>query len=259
MAEMYEWRGSGRLRKSQGGKFRFAQRTDPHDPETMILAALPEKEYSYLRQHLEFVPLKFGDVLWEPNDPVDFVYFPTSGMVSFIASMRNGATAEVGVTGREGFVGTAPVLGARSTLVRAIVQGDGDSFRIESDLLRQILPQTPRLEEMLRRYSHAQAMQVAQCAACNCLHEVPERLARWLAMSYDRIGSDLLPLTQEFLARMLGCRRSSITSAVGRLQKAGVIRLGHGRVRILERKQLERRACECYGIMKMLADLSRNS
>ncbi len=102
MAEIYEWRGSGRLRKSQGGKLRFAQRTDPHDPENMILAALPEKEYSYLRQHLEFVPLKFGDVLWEPNDPVDFVYFPTSGMVSFIASMRNAAPAEVGVTGREG-------------------------------------------------------------------------------------------------------------------------------------------------------------
>jgi hypothetical protein len=94
----------------------------------MILAALPEKEYSYLRQHLEFVPLKFGDVLWEPNDPVDFVYFLTTGMVSFIASMRNGATAEVGVTGREGFVGTAPVLGARSTLVCAIVQGGGGSL-----------------------------------------------------------------------------------------------------------------------------------
>ncbi len=259
MAERYEWRGSGRPRKSQGGKFRFAQPTNLQNPENMILAALPAKEYSYLRQHLEYVPLKFGDVLWEPNDPINFVYFPTSGMVSFIASMRSGATAEVGITGREGFVGIAPVLGARTTPVRAIVQGGGGSFRIESDLLRQILPQMPRLEEMLRRYAHAQAMQLAQCAACNCLHEVPARLARWLAMSYDRSGSDLLPLTQEFLARMLGCRRSSVTSAVGRLQKAGAIRPGHGHVRIIDRKQLERRACECYQAMRRLTDLTRTS
>ena len=256
MAETYEWRESRRRRKSAGRKFRFHQRANPHDSENMILAALPPNEFSCLRQHLEFVPLKSGDVLWEPNQPIAFVYFPISGMVSFVAVMRNGASAEVGITGREGFVGAAVVLGARNAQFRAIVQSEGNSFRIESELLRRMLPQTPQLEQMLRRYALAQAMQVAQGAACNCLHQVPERLARWLTMCCDRTDSDVLTLTQEFLGQMLGCRRSSVTSAVGRLQKAGVIRRGHGRIRILDRKQLERRACECYGVMRRLSDLS---
>jgi len=257
MAETYEWRGSSRRRKSRGREVRLYQPTSSPDLENMILAALPREERSQLRQHLEFVPLKSGDVLWEPSQPIEFVYFPTSGMISFVAVMRNGATAEVGITGREGFVGAAVVLGARDAPFRAIAQSRGSGFRIESELLRRILPHTPKLEQMLRRYALAQAMQVAQGAACNCLHQVPERLARWLTMSCDRTGSDVLPLTQEFLAQMLGCRRSSVTSAVGRLQKAGVIHPGHGQVRILDRKQLERRACECYGVMRKLSDLSQ--
>jgi CRP-like cAMP-binding protein len=177
-------------------------------------------------------------------------------MVSFVVVMRNGATAEVGITGREGFVGTAAVLGTHHVPVRAIVQSETSGFRIKSELLAQVLPQTPRLERMLRRYANAQAMAVAQAAACNCLHQLPERLARWLAMSCDRIGSDLLPLTQEFLAQMLGCRRSSVTAAVGQLQRAGVIRPGHGQIRILDRRRLERRACECYQVMKALCHLT---
>jgi CRP-like cAMP-binding protein len=225
----------------------------------MILAVLPQREQTYLRQNLEFVPLKFGDVLWEPNQPIESVYFPTSGMISFVAVTRDGGTAEVGVTGREGFVGTAVVLGAHDAPLRAVVQSDGSALRIEAALLRRILPRTPKLEQMLRRYAHSHAMQVAQAAACNCLHHVPERLARWLAMTYDRTGCDLLPLTQEFLAQMLGCRRSSVTSAVARLQRAGAIRPEHGQVRILDRRQLERRACECYSVMRRLSDLSQTT
>jgi CRP-like cAMP-binding protein len=256
MAETYEWRGSRKRRKFGGRKVQLYKLSSPRDLDNMILAELPREERNQLRQYLQFIPLKSGDVLWEPNQPIEFVYFPTSGMVSFVAVMRNGATAEVGITGREGFVGAAVVLGGRDVPFRAIAQSGGSSFRIESELLKRILPQTPKLEQMLRRYALAQAMQVAQGAACNCLHQVPERLARWLTMSCDRTGSDVLPLTQEFLAQMLGCRRSSVTSAVGRLQKAGVIHPGHGQVRILDRKQLERRACECYGIMRNLSDLS---
>jgi len=259
MAGTYERRGSRSRNKSAGREFRFHVRINLHDPENMILAALPPKEHTYLRQHLELVPLKSGDVLWEPNQPIESVYFPTSGMVSFLAVMSNGATAEVGITGREGFVGTAVILDARDTPVRAAVQRDGAGFRIESKLLCRLLPQTPHLERLLRRYAHAHAMQVAQGAACNCLHQVPERLARWLTMSYDRSESDLLPFTQDFLAQMLGCRRSSVTSALGCLQRAGVIHRGHGQVRILDRNQLERRACECYRIMRRLSDLTRTS
>lgn len=224
----------------------------------MILAALPPEQYSYLRRYLEFVRLRSGDILWEPNQPIESVYFPNSGMVSFVAVMRNGATVEVGMTGREGFVGTPVVLGARDAPVRAIVQIEGDGFRIESDLLRQILPRTPQLDQMLRRYAHAHAMQVAQTAACNCLHQVPERLARWLAMSYDRTESELLPLTQEFLAQMLGCRRSSVSAAIGSLQSTGVIRCVRGHVRVLNRKGLERKACECYEVMRRLSQPAKS-
>jgi CRP-like cAMP-binding protein len=257
MAATHERRGSRTQKRLAGREFRFHQQLNFQDSENMILAALPPKEQSYLRQHLEFVPLKFGDVLWEADQPIEFVYFPTSGMVSLLAVMRNGATAEVGVTGREGFVGTAVILGARDAPIRAVVQGEGGGFRIESKLLQHILHQTPQLEQMLRRYAHALSMQLAQAAACNCLHQIPERLARWLKMAYDRTGSDLLPVTQEFLAQMLGCRRASVTSALGRLQKAGVIHPGHGQLRILDPKQLEQRSCECYHVMKELSDLSR--
>jgi len=223
----------------------------------MILAALPQQERNFLQQYLGFVLVRPGEVFWEANQPIMSVYFPTAGMVSFVAVMGNGATAEVGVTGREGFVGIPIILGAGRASVRAIAQTEGGGFRIGSELFRQTLPQTPQLEEMLRRYAHAQAMQVAQGAACNCLHQVPERLARWLSMSCDRTGSNVLPLTHEVLAQILGCRRSSVTSAIGQLQKTGIIRSERGRVCILDRKQLESRACECYGVMRRLSNLSR--
>ena len=223
----------------------------------MILAALPQKERDYLLQYLGFVLVKPGEVFWQLNQPITSVYFPTSGMISFVAVMHNGATAEIGVTGREGFVGTPIILGASRTSFRAIAQTEGSGFRIGSESFRQILPETPQLEVTLRRYAHAQAMQVAQGAACNCLHQVPERLARWLSMSCDRTGSNVLPFTQEFLAQMLGCRRSSVTSALGQVQNAGMIQSERGRVRILDRKQLESRACECYGVMRTFCDLNR--
>jgi len=257
MAGKYERRGSRRHSKSRGEKPYVYDPTNPQNSGNMILAALPQAERNHLQQYLGFVLVKPGEVFWQPNEPITSVYFPTSGMVSFVAVMRNGASAEVGVTGREGFVGTPIILGAGLASVRAIAQTEGSGFRMGSELFRQILPETPQLEEALRRYAHAQAMQVAQGAACNCLHQVPERLARWLSMSSDRTGSNVLPFTQEFLAQMLGCRRSSVTSAIGQLQKAGMIRSERGRVRILDRRQLESRACECYGVMRRLCDLNR--
>ena len=245
MSGTYERHESRRWPKSSGRE-QLCQPARPHQPENMILAELPRDQYSYLQRYLDLVPLRSGDVLWEPNETIESVYFPNNGMVSFVAVMHNGAMAEVGMTGREGFVGTPVVLGARDASVRAIVQIDGDGLRIESDLLRRILPRTPQLDQILRRYAHAHAMQVAQTAACNCLHQVPERLARWLAMSRDRTDSELLPVTQEFVAQMLGCRRSSVSAAIASLQSAGVIRCVRGHVRILNRKELERKACECY-------------
>jgi CRP-like cAMP-binding protein len=246
-------------RQRSRGRPKFTERkqlyqpTSLHDPENMILAALPREQYSYLRKYLEFVPLRSGVVLWEPNQAIESIYFPNRGIVCFVAVMSNGAMVGVAMTGREGFVGTPVALCARDTSVRAIVQIDGDGFRVGSDLLRQILPRTPQLDQLLRRYAHAYAMQVAQTAACNCLHQIPERLARWLAMSYDRTESEFLPVTQESLAQMLGCRRSSVGVAIGSLRSAGVICCGRGHIRVLNRKDLERKACECYEVMRRLS------
>lgn len=257
MAGKQEWRGRRRQSKTWGEKPHVYNPGSPQNPENLILAALPQEERNHLQQYLGFVLVKPGEVFWEPNQPITSVYFPTSGMISLVAVMRNGATAEVGLTGREGFVGIPIVLSARHASVRAIAQTEGSGFRMESELFRLILPQLPQLELMLRHYAHGQAMQVAQNAACNCLHQVPDRLARWLSMSCDRTGSNMLPFTHEFLAQMLGCRRSSVTSAIGRLQKAGMIRSERGRVLILDRRQLENRACECYAVMRRLCDLNR--
>lgn len=250
--------GRGGRAKAQGRQLRTSEEAGSQQVPSgnKILSALPTFEYKRLRPSLEPVPLKAGSVLWEANRPIEFVYFLNSGMVSLVATMSDGATVEVGLVGREGFVGTPVALGVQSAPVRAIVQIEGHGFRIESGLLRHILPQTPRLEQMLRCYAHASAMQVAQAAACNRLHQVGERLSRWLTMSHDRAESDLLPLTQEFLAQMLGCRRSSVTAALSSLHKAGIISRRRAQLRILNRKELEKRACECYGIMRRLSDLA---
>ena len=249
-------RGPRRRVRSSGRDLRFYPRPNQYDPQNMILKALSTGERGCLYGRLESVVLKFGEVLWEPNDPIQSACFVDSGMVSFVAEMRNGATAEVGMIGREGFVGTPLVLGAGASPLRAVVQIDGGGFRVESDALRRILPAVPQLERMLRRYAHAQAMQVAQTAACNCLHQVPERLARWLAMTHHLTGCEFLPLTQEFIAQMLGCRRSSVTTAVSSLQRAGAIVCGRGQVRILNPGLVESRACECFGVMRRLCDLA---
>ncbi len=252
------------MHKRYGSRKRTSERREqlykpdsPHDPENMILAALPRKQYSHLRRYLEFFRLRSGATLWEPNEPIESVYFPNSGMVSFVAVMRNGAIIEVGMTGREGFVGTPIALGARDASVRAIVPIEGDSLRIESDLLRHILLGNPQLDQLLRGYAHTYSMQLAQIAACNNLHQVPERLARWLAMSYDRTECELLPLTQEFVAQMLGCRRSSVSAAISSFRSAGVIRCVRGHIRISNRKGLESKACECYEVMRRLSHLAK--
>ncbi len=221
-----------------------------------ILAALPEEEYKYLLPHLEFATLKFKQVLYEPNVPMRSGFFPNSGMICSIAVMRDGASVEVGVIGNEGFVGTPILLGVKSAPHRALVQIAGSAFRIKAESLESVLPRTPRLELMLRRFIQAQAFQLAQSVACNRLHQVEERLARWLLMARDRVRSNLLPLTHEFLAEMLGTRRSTVTVAAGALQGAGLIEYSRGLVKILDRTGLEKITCECYEITKQQLERS---
>jgi CRP-like cAMP-binding protein len=169
-----------------------------------------------------------------------------SGLASVLNVMPDGKTVEVGLSGREGFIGLPLVVGFGTSPTQVIVQISGTGFRVRAKDLEDILRQCPKLERSLNRYAQEMALQVTQVAACNRLHEVEERLARWLLMSQDRVGTSEFPLTQQFLAHMLGTRRASVTVAAGILQKAGLITYTRGQVKIENRTALEDAACECY-------------
>jgi len=215
-----------------------------------ILLGLPPKESQIVLSRLEFIRLKTHQVLHEPGDTLRSGYFCDTGLVSILTVFPDGKSVEVGLVGNEGFVGVPLVAGLRSAPTRAIAQIEGTAFRIDSETLMLLLPQCPKLERQLQRYSQNLAMQATQIAACNRLHEVDERLARWLLMSADRIGSDYVPLTQEFLAQMLGTRRASVTVAAGILQRAGLITHTRGNVKIIDREKLEEASCDCYEMMQ---------
>ena len=215
-----------------------------------ILLNLPPKESAMLLSRLELVRLKTHHVLHEPGDTLKSAYFCNTGLVSILSVFPDGKSVEVGLVGKEGFVGIPLVAGFRTSPTRAVAQIEATAFRVDGETLMVILRQCPELERRLQQFSQIMAMQVTQIAACNRLHEVDERLARWLLMSADRIGSNSVPLTQEFLAQMLGTRRSSVTVAAGILQRAGLIAHSRGDVEIIDRPNLEEAACECYAIMQ---------
>jgi CRP-like cAMP-binding protein len=211
-----------------------------------ILRHIPRKESIQLLPLMEFVRLKLHQVLHEPGEVIKSGYFLNNGLGSLLTTHPDGKTVEVGLTGNEGFIGLPVIFGFKSSALRVVTQGEGTAYRVEVDTLLRILPRCPGLEKQLQRFSMLLGMQSTQLAACNRLHDVVERLARWLLMSHDRIGNDALPLTQEFLAQMLGTRRASVTEAAGALQKAGSIEYSRGSVNILNRAGLEESACDCY-------------
>jgi CRP-like cAMP-binding protein len=215
-----------------------------------ILLGLPPKESEFLVPKLELMRLKTHHVLHEPGDTLKSAYFCNSGLVSILSVFPDGKSVEVGLVGKEGFIGAPLVAGFRTASTRAIAQIEATAFRVPAETLTAALRQCPTLERKLQQFAQVAAMQTTQIAACNRLHEVEERLARWLLMSADRIGSNSVPLTQEFLAQMLGTRRSSVTVAAGILQRAGLITYTRGDVEIADRRKLEEAACECYGIMQ---------
>ncbi len=216
-----------------------------------ILLGLPPGESELLLPKLEFVRLTTHHVLHEPGDTLKSAWFCNSGLISILSVFPDGKSVEVGLVGKEGFVGLPLVAGFRTAATRAIAQIEASAFRIDSEKLAGLLRECPKLERRLQQFSQEMAMQVTQIAACNRLHEVDERLARWLLMSADRIGSNSVPLTQEFLAQMLGTRRSSVTVAAGILQRAGLITHSRGDVKIIARQKLEGAACECYQLMRL--------
>jgi CRP-like cAMP-binding protein len=215
-----------------------------------ILLGLPSKEYGLLLPKLEFMRLNTHHVLHEPGDTLKSAYFCNSGLVSILSVFPDGKSVEVGLVGTEGMIGIPLVVGFRTAPTRAIAQIEGTVLRVSSEALTAALRLCPVLERRLQQFAQVMMLQTTQIAACNRLHEVNERLARWLLMSCDRIGSNSVPLTQELLAQMLGTRRSSVTVAAGMLQKAGLIAHTRGEVRIVDRRKLEEAACECYEIMR---------
>jgi CRP-like cAMP-binding protein len=214
-----------------------------------ILLSLPASERGALFPKLQFVALPVRVVLSEAGKAVTSAFFIEGGLASILSLMANGKTVEVGLCGKEGFVGLPLLAGLRSSPTRVIAQVAGSAFRLSAKDLAAALRECPILALGLQRFAQEMALQSSQVAACNRLHEVDERLARWLLMSQDRLGGDLVPLTQEFLAHMLGTRRASVTVAAGILQKARLITYTRGSVKVENRKRLEKAACECYRIM----------
>ena len=187
--------------------------------------------------------------LHEADATITFAYFPNEGLASVLNVMSDGKSVEVGLLGTDGFVGTPLVAGYRTSPSRVIMQIAGSAFRITAKELAAAMPECPQLTQGMHRFVQELALQSQQVAACNRLHEVEERLARWLLMCQDRIGGDVVPLTQEFLAHMLATRRASVTVAAGILQKAGLITYSRGVVKIQDRSKLEEACCECYGMI----------
>lgn len=199
---------------------------------------------------LEFVRLKSHQVVHEAGETLKSGYFCNSGMFSVLNVMPDGKSVEVSLIGKEGFAGVPLIAGFRTSHTRTVVQTDATALRIDADHLRALLRPAVGLDRQLQRYGQMLTVQVTQIATCNRLHEVTERLARWLLMSEDRVGSNVIPLTQDFLAQMLGTRRSSVTVAAGALQKAGFISYTRGSVTVLDRESLEESACDCYGMLQ---------
>ena len=215
-----------------------------------LLLALPDNEFAAIRPHLEWTDLPHHMHLHEPNRKLDFGYFLNSGMISLVVTTRKAESVEVGVVGNEGFSPVQLSAGLTRNPHLAVMQIAGDGFRIAADVLQSSLPSCPHLEAALNRYAAVHGLQVAQTAGCNRLHDLEQRLARWLLLTQDRVGNGLLRITHDFLATMLGTDRPSVSLAAGALQKKRIIEYTHGSVRILNRKKLETSACECYSVIQ---------
>src|SRR5208283_4808371 len=215
-----------------------------------VLLAIPDNEFQLMRPNLTYLELPDRLSLHEATQAIEFVYFPNRGMVSQVVVTKDGRTVEVGVVGSEGFVGAGLAVGLSRSSVREIVQIAGDGFRMMGNALERILRSAPQLQMILNRHSGLQGMQVAQTAACNRLHDIQQRLARWLLMTQDRVDSGSLPITHDFLATMLGTDRPTVSLAAGVLQRKRLIGYTRGAVKIVNRKKLEGSACECYGVIQ---------
>lgn len=215
----------------------------------VVLAQLPEREFGALERHLVPVALPLGMKLSQPNAPVEFIYFPNSGLISTDAMGQGGEQVEVGVAGREGFSGFPGLLDQPQMAHTVVMQSGGDGLRIRASILRNEFHKGGVLRQLVHAFLYLQFVQITQSVLCNRIHEVEGRLGRWLLTSADRTESEVVNLTQEFLSQMLGVQRSTVTVAAGELQRRGLIEYTRGRIHLLDRPKLIQASCECYTIV----------
>jgi CRP-like cAMP-binding protein len=223
-------------------------------PANRLLAALPAKEYQRLLPELEAVNLKFAQIIYEPGDTIRHVYFPSNSIVSLLAAEDHHASLEVGMVGNEGMTGISVFMGVNTSRTLALVQGAGSAFRMKAAVLRREAGHVGDFHRLLHRFTHSLLTQMSLSAACNRYHTLDARLARWLLMSQDRIGSDQFRLTQEFMSNMLGVRREGVNKVAGKLQRDKLISYSRGHIEILNRTGLEKSSCACYRIIREDSD-----
>jgi len=215
-----------------------------------VLASLPPKELARLIDHLEPVSLPKKEILFEVGAPLSHIYFIEEGLASVITTMEDGGSSEVGMVGREGLVGVSALLGGRRSAQHIVMQLPGRGHRIAAQRCKTVFDESAEVRAAVLRFTEDLLNLSSQTAGCNRLHSIEQRSARWLLMASDRVGSNFLPLTQEFLAAMLGVRRSGVSEAASELQRAGLIRYRRGRITIIDRDGLENMGCECYRLDK---------
>jgi CRP-like cAMP-binding protein len=226
-----------------------------HEPrQNHLLAALPATDFERVQSSLKLVPLRLGEVIYEPGSTLRHVYFPTTAIVSLLYIMADGATAETAVVGNDGVVGIALFMGGETTPSRAVVQSSGHAYRLAGNVLKDEFNRAGALQHVLLRYTQALLTQMAQTAVCNRHHTLDQQLCRWLLLNLDRASGNELFMTQEMIANMLGVRREGVTEAAGKLQQAGLIKYSRGHIIVADRAALEARACECYAVVKEESD-----
>ncbi|MDT4895101.1 MAG: hypothetical protein QOH25_178 [Acidobacteriota bacterium] len=225
-----------------------------HTIQNRILESLPAEEYERIAPHLEEVRMKLGDIISQPDEKIEYVHFPKRGIISICAVMRDGSQVEVGVIGNEGMCGLPVIFDTKTAPLQAMVQIPDGAVRMSSEAFKREIEHCPYLRQSLMHYAQAFFIQAAQTAACNRLHPLDGRLARWLLMCQDRTQSDVLPLTHEVLSIMLGVRRAGVSVAANKLRADGLIDYQRGLIRIIDRTELETVTCECYQVVRKAFD-----
>jgi len=227
-----------------------AEAPRPNPRDNHLLAAVPEAEYARLAPNLELVPMPLGKILYESGVRLQYVYFPIDCIVSLLYVMEDGASAEIAAVGLEGVVGISLFMGGETTTSRALVQSGGRAYRMKGSMLKDSFNRAGAMQHLLLRYTQALLTQMAQTSACNRRHTLEQQFCRWLLVSLDRLPTNVLVMTQELVAGMLGVRREGVTAAAGKLQSLGLIEYHRGRIEVLNRAGIEKMSCECYDVVR---------